>query len=360
MKNKIKILILCAGAFFGALILTQNKQQAQTKQVETAGQKFKNVQVLKDVPADQWDKIMAIFSGSLGVKCNFCHVPGQWEKDDKEAKKTAREMIKMMLAINKDNFDGRTEVTCATCHQGKSHPSSMLPLGQNAWQPSNAQPNKDALPTIDQVLDKYIQAVGGKAALEKVTTRVMKGSRIGADGVAVPEEVYVKMPGKMLVVTTYPNLTLNSAFNGSEVWNMNNKGEVGKMSADESEQFKREAQLLQPTSLKDIYKEMSVVGVDKINDREVYLVRAVTQTGGRERLYFDKQTGLLVRHFAASQTVMGNFPFQVDYSDYKAVDGVQIPMSIQWSIPGRTWGRKITEVKQNVAIDDTKFNPPTK
>ncbi len=100
--------------------------------------------------------------------------------------------------------------------------------------------------------------------------------------------------------------------------------------------------------------------MNKINDRDVYLIRAVTQTGGRERLYFDKQSGLLVRRFASSPTIVGAFPFQVDYSDYKVFDGVQTPLVIQWSIPGRVWSRKITEVKQNTAIDDAKFNPPTK
>lgn len=358
LSQKLKIVVLLIFICGCVFVFTQSGKM-HTNQKKTAGEVYKNIQVLKDVPAEQWDRIMATFAGSLGVKCNFCHVPGQPEKDDKEQKQTARRMIKMMFAINRDNFDGRTEVSCATCHQGKSHPSSIPPLGQNPFQPSNSEGSKEAIPTIDQILDKYVQAVGGKAA-EKVTTRVLKGSRIGADGVLVPEEVYVKMPDKMLVVTTYPQFALNSASNGSEVWTRNNKGEIGKMSAEESEQFKREAQLLLPMRLKEVYKDMSVVGTNKINDKEAYIVLASTQTGGRERLYFDKQTGLLVRRSAASQTVVGIFPFQVDYSDYKAVDGVQIPMTIQWSIPGRVWGRKITEVKQNVAIEDAKFNPPAK
>lgn len=359
-KQKIKFVVLLVFVAGAALIFARGGQM-QTNQVKTAGEVYKNIQVLKDMPADQLDKVMAIFTGSLGVKCNFCHIPNQWEKDDKEEKKTAREMIKMMVAINKENFDGRMEVSCATCHGGKSHPSSMPQLGQNAWlQSSKPQATKETLPTIDQILDKYVAALGGKAAIEKVTTRVLKGSRIGADGVLVPEEVYEKMPGKMLVITTYPELILNTASNGSEVWNRDSKGEIGKMSAEDTEQFKRETQLLQPIKLKEIYKEMSVVGTDKINDKEVYIVRALTQSGGRERLYFDKQTGLLARRFTASQTVIGIYPFQVDYSDYKAFDGVQVPTMIQWAIAGRTWGRKITEVKQNTAIEDAKFNPPAK
>jgi photosynthetic reaction center cytochrome c subunit len=358
MKRKIEIIVLFIFLAGGGFVFTRSGQM-QTTQVKTAGETFKNIQVLKDMPADQLDKVMAIFTGALGVKCNFCHVPGQWEKDDKEEKNTARQMIKMMMAIDKENFNGRTEVSCATCHAGRPHPSAFPPLGQNAFQ-QQAAPSKASLPTIDQVLDKYVQALGGNAALEMVSTRVIKGSRVGADGTAVPEEVYEKLPGKILVVTTYPQGAMTSAYNGTDVWTLNGKGQTGKMSADEAEQFKREAQLLDPEKLKEVYKDMSVAGVDKIGDRDVFVIRAVTKDGGRERLYFDKQSGLLVRRFASAPTVIGMFPFQVDYNDYKPVDGLQVPMTIQWAIPGRTWSRKVTDVKQNITVEDAKFNAPAK
>lgn len=360
MKQKIKLVILLVFLFGGEFVFTRTTGQMQTNQTKTAGEVYKNVQVLKDIPADQWDKVMSVISGSLGVKCNFCHIPEQWEKDEKEEKRTARKMMAMTLALNKENFGGRNEVSCATCHQGKEHPSSLPPLGQNAWQPVNAQPatTKESLPTIDQVLDKYVQATGGAAAIKKVTTRVLKGSRIGADGVAVPEEVYEKMPDKMLVITAYPEVSLVSASDGSRFWARDNKGETGKMPEEQAELFKWETQLLQPTKFKEFYKTMSVAGTEKIGGREVYLVRATTQNGKRERLYFDKQTGLLVRRFASSPTIIGAYPFQVDYSDYRAFDGVQIPMTVQWSIPGRVWGRKISEVTQNTGIDDAKFAAP--
>lgn len=363
MKQKIKIIVLFIFICGSAFVFTRNGQM-QAKQSDgkkTAAEVYKNIQVLKDMPADQLDRVMVIFSGSLGVKCSFCHVQEQWEKDDKEEKKTAREMIKMTLAINKENFGGRTEVSCATCHAGKSHPSSLPPLGQNAFQALHThEPTKETLPTIDTVLDKYIAALGGKAAVEKITTRVSKGSRIGADGVAVPEEVYQKSPNKILVVTSYPQNVITNLTNDANVWATNGKGESRRLEGDEAEQFRREAQLFQPTRLKEIYKNMSVVGAEKIGDKDVYLVRALTQTGGRERLYFDKQNGLLVRRFAVSPTVIGAFTFQVDYADYKTFDGVQVPTTVQWSIPGRVWSRKITDVKQNTAIDDTKFNEPKK
>ncbi len=363
LKQKIKIVVLvtflCGIAFIVIRPDQMQINQAQTVQKKTAGEVYKNIQVLKDMPADQLDKVMATFTGSLGVKCNFCHVPGQWEKDEKPEKLMARKMIKMVLGINKETFDGRTKVSCVTCHQGKPQPSSIPSLGENLWQPANAQPVKETLPTVDQILDKYVQAIGGKTAIEKVTTRILKGSRIGADGASIPEEVYHKAPNKMLVTTTYPEATFNTGFSGAEGWARNSQGE-SKIGSDELEQFKREAQFFQPTKIKDIYKEMTVAGVDKINDKDVFVVHTVAQSGARERLFFDKQTGLLVRRFVTFQIIIGMYPYQVDYSDYKDAGGVKIPATIQWSIPGRTWSRKITDIKQNIAIEDSKFNPPTK
>jgi len=76
-----------------------------------------------------------------------------------------------------------------------------------------------------------------------------------------------------------------------------------------------------------------------------------------EKLFFDVRTGFLVRRYTESDTPLGKLPLQIDYEDYRAVDGIQQPFLIHWSFPGRIWGRKIDEIKQNVPIDDAKFNP---
>ena len=367
MSQKIKIAVvitfICASAFvFTRTGSMQTGPAAKADTPKTAGEVFKNIQVLKDMPADQLDRVMGIFTGALGVKCSFCHVPDQWDKDDKEEKRTAREMIKMTLATNKEFFKGRTEVSCATCHAGRTHPMSMPPLGQTALVADHGPaPNatREALPTIDQVLDKYVQAMGGQAAIEKVKSRVIKGERASGGGKPVPEEIYQKGTDRILITLTFPQGVATNGYAGNTVWSANGN-QTRTLEGDEAEQFKREAQLFDPTKLKSVYKDMSVAGADKIGDREVYVVRAITPAGGRERLYFDKQTGLLVRRFAASMTVLGVFPYQVDYSDYKPVDGVQVPMSVTGSTPGRSWTLKVTDVKQNTAIDDAKFSQPSK
>lgn len=366
VKQKVKIgvilFFLCGSVFVvtrkGRMVSAQSQSdQRQMGHAKSASEVYKNIQALKEMPADQLDRVMAIFTGALGVRCSFCHIPNQYEKDDKEEKRTAREMIRMVFAINKGNFGGRSKISCATCHGGRPLPSSIPLLGQNVFLspvPKSNQVNKETLPTVDQVLDKYATALGGKMAIEKIRTRVEKGSRIGADGIAVPEEIYQEFPGKISVTTAYSKEALTTVSDGTKVWTV--KG--NQMDSDQAEQFKLEAYVGDPTHLKDIYREMFVEGTDKIGDTDVYVVSAMTRIGKQERFYFDKQTGLLVRRFAAWPTVIGIYPFQVDYSDYRAVDGVQIPLAIQWSIPGRVWSRKITDVKQNTVIDEAKFKQP--
>lgn len=364
MKHRIKFAILvfflCAGGLIftrGALMQTNQTPASQTK---TAGEVFKNIQVLKDAPAEQLIPMMQIMSSSLGVNCNFCHVQDDFSKDDKEEKQTARQMITMTVGINKNNFGGRLEVSCATCHGGKPHPSSMTPLGENLFQRPNFNQSKETMPSIAQVLDKYAQGLGGAGALAKIKTRTIKATRTIDDKESVTEEIFAKSPNKMLVVTNYPQVAVSAGYNGTNAWTSGGRGETS-IHADELEQFKRDAEFaFEPLKLKEIYKEMSVAGADKINDKEVFVVRAITVSGGRERLYFDKQTGLLVRRYAATPTTIGAYPIQIDYDDYRAVEGVKIPYSVKWSIPGRTWTRKITEVKQNLNIDDAKFNESKK
>src|SRR3954469_7843459 len=133
MRNKIKIAILVAAIAAAALAVGQSRQFAQTTppQVVTAGQKFKNIKVLNDMPADQLGKVMNIFAASLGVDCNFCHNTKDYSLDEKKEKETARKMITMTFGINKASFDGRTEVSCNTCHNGREHPlnqPSLVPV----------------------------------------------------------------------------------------------------------------------------------------------------------------------------------------------------------------------------------------
>src|ERR1700751_4267911 len=126
----------------GVTLVAANFSSAQTQSntatttAKTAEQQFKNIQVLKTIPADQLIPSMQFISGSLGVECEFCHVEGAFDKDEKRPKLAARKMIQMMFAINKDHFDGHRDVTCNTCHRGSAHPVSIPAIANETATPA--------------------------------------------------------------------------------------------------------------------------------------------------------------------------------------------------------------------------------
>jgi photosynthetic reaction center cytochrome c subunit len=326
-------------------------------QEKPAEQVYRNIQALKGVPASQLQQVMALFTGSLGVKCNYCHT-NPFDKDDKPAKQTARRMINMVFELNRGNFGGRDAITCNTCHRGQPKPDTVLALGRNLFLPQPASPGPEAsMPTVDQILERYVKALGGRELLEKFTTRVSRGSRVGADGVLVPEEVYQKAPNKLLVITRYPEAALTARFTGQRAW-AGDKDKDNEIIGEELAELTREGTFYKEISLKELYSSMNPAGKSTIAEKEAYVIEASSRSGNPERLYFDTQSGLLIRRYRESKTVLGPFPLQVDFEDYQVVDGIKLPLTIRWSMPGRVWGRRIAEVKHNVAIEDGQFNPP--
>jgi hypothetical protein len=324
---------------------------------QTAGQRFKNIQIFKNLPAAQLDPTMAFISGSLGVTCNYCHVSNQFDKDDKPTKLAARRMIQMVLDINKGNFNGQNAVTCYTCHRGKPTPVSVPAVGQNLWAPNSPAPAAETLPTVKQILDRYVQALGGIDALNKINTRVAKGSRIGADGILVPEEVYQKAPDKLLTVTSYPQVVFSNGYNGSAAWAQSSRDGATPLPDQLLAQIKRDAVFYKELKTEQLYSSLTLLGKTSVRDADAYIVEAKSADGPTEKLFFDVKTGLLVRRYTESDTPLGKLPLQTDYEDFRDVDGVKQPFLIHWSFPGRVWGRKIDEIKQNVPLDDAKFNP---
>jgi hypothetical protein len=107
-------------------------QAPPTAGAQMSDQVFKNVQVLKGIPVDEFMGTMGLFSAALTVCCGDCHTGAgtsnpKWE-DDPPRKRTARRMMQMVAAINRDNFNGRQVVTCWTCHRGSQRPMATPPL----------------------------------------------------------------------------------------------------------------------------------------------------------------------------------------------------------------------------------------
>jgi hypothetical protein len=366
-------------------------EQAQTPsapggwQEKTVEQTRKNIKVLNGLPEGQLIPVMNFFAVSLGRRCNFCHVNrnGQWDypADDKPEKLTAREMIKMVLDVNKTTFRGSTEVSCYTCHRGGNQPLSLPPLPLPQPSPRAGSPGgpggpagtapggagaqaspapSPTLPSTDDILNKYIAAIGGQAAIDKIKTRVMKGSVAGANGMTITYEIDQTAPDKAYESFTSPRGTMERAVNGSRAWEKNPAG-VHEIAGQQLADLKRSLQLFRNLKLKEQYSRLRVTGRDKIGDRDVYLVGATTADNRRERLFFDAESGLLLRRITYLQTMIVIIPEETDFEDYRDVDGVKFPFTVRISSvdagnPVST--RKFTEIKLNVPVDDSKFNMP--
>jgi photosynthetic reaction center cytochrome c subunit len=330
---------------------------------KTAEQEFKNIKVLKNIPAEQLIPTMQFIAASLGVECEFCHVEHQMEKDDKKEKQTARKMIEMELAIDRNHFDGDLEVTCYTCHRGAAHPVGTPMLSADAARPAphvhehehegESHANR---PSADEILNKYLAAVGGPDALKKIKTRVQKGT-IDAMGHQFPIEVYSEGPDKRVSISHPNGGSSVAAFNGEAGWLTIPNG-VHRMTTMEREAARIDAQLYFPIAVREMYKSFKVAPGEEIGGHATYLVSGTAEGRPDLRLYFDQDSGLLVRQIRYAQTALGKNPTQIDYADYKQSDGVKIPY--QWTLarPNGSFVIRISELQQNVPVDEKLFVPP--
>ena len=364
MKN-LRTLVLGITTLLAASAFVICGAGAQSAPAEKkAEEQFKNIQVLKGVPAGQIIPTMQFITASLGVECDFCHVQNAFDKDDKNPKQTARKMMEMMFAINKENFEGHREVTCYSCHRGSTNPVGMPPVMTAESHPSMPGPAKPeggakaySGPSATQILDQYVQAVGGAAAIEKTTSRVMKG-QIKFDEKSAAIDIYSKAPDKRVSFTHMPEGDSITAFDGKGGWLGMPGRPVREMHGSDLDGAAIDADLHLPTHLEKMFRELRVDGEEKIDDHEVYVVVGQREAKPPIRLYFDKQSSLLLRLVRFGDTALGLMPTQIDYADYREMDGVKIPY--QWTLarPSGRFTIQVSEIQQNVPVDDAKFAKP--
>jgi len=350
--------------FAGSLCSAQVQSSPAATGPKTAEQQFKNIQVLKTIPAEQLFPSMQFISGSLGVECEFCHVEGAFDKDDKKPKLAARKMIQMMMAINKDNFEDHREVTCNTCHRGSPHPMSIPAIAGAEPSPATEHNHPDehdeqasATQSADPILEKYLSAVGGADALKKISSRAEKGTASMGDR-QIPIEIFTQAPDKRISYLHLPGGDSITAYDGAKGW-LGNPGHPARpMNLAENEGARMDADLLFPAHLKEIFSSFKVGDSEKIDGHEAVLVRALREGKPPIKLYFDRQTGLLVRMVRYADTPLGLLPTQVDYADYRDSGGVKIPY--RWTIgrPSGSFTIQVDQVDVNVPVDAAKFAQP--
>ncbi len=332
-----------------------------------AEEQFKNIQVLKGIPADQLIPTMQFISASLGVECDFCHVQNAFDKDDKKPKQTARKMMDMMFAINKDNFDAHREVTCYSCHRGNTSPKAIPavmtdepkamagPHMDEEAKPKEANANSG--PSPDQLLEKFVQVSGG-AAIDKITSRVMKGT-IDFGGKSLPIDIYCKEPYKRISLTHMPGGDNITAFNGQEGWLGTPGRPLREMHGSDLDGAAMDADLHLPTHLKLMFKETHLDGIEKVADRDAYVVTGKREGKPQVVLYFDKDSGTLLRLVRYGDTALGLLPTQIDYADYREANGVKVPYRWTLARPSGRFTIQISELQQNVPVDDARFVKPS-
>lgn len=386
--------VVCACVAFTALFVMWGRAARTSAQGPPQGDKpveqtRKNIQVLKGLPESQLFPEMNFISASLGVRCDFCHVSqgkdpktGQtnwvWESDDKEEKKTAREMMRMVLTINKGEFGlSSGQATCFTCHRGQTHPQSLptLPLAVSGHEPAPGAPPpggpgvpagpggpgspRPEQPTVQQVFDKYVAAVGKPEAVSKFQTMVARGTVEQSQGRKSSFEATLKGPDKFLLVIEQPQGgSMRRAFNGPAGWTAGPRGPRA-LGAGELAEGHRIADLFSVVKFAPA-PTMRVAGRRKVGERDAIVVVDRPSANVQRRYFFDAETGLLLRVVTLTDAILNQIPEQVDFEDYRDVDGVKLPFVVRVSaidtFSSRT--QTITEVKHGVPVEDTIFDMP--
>ena len=188
--NFLRSLVIWLALFAISGPSTHAQSVAESKE---AGEKFKNVSVLSEMPADEMGKEMNMISASLGVNCNFCHEGTNFAKENVGMKDVARKMLTMTLGLNHEFFDGKVEVNCYSCHRGQSRPSTTLALPRPTQDARSFQPVSKPLPS--DILAKHLIAVGGREKCETIKTLHVIAKRIEPSGANEKEELWQTASG---------------------------------------------------------------------------------------------------------------------------------------------------------------------
>jgi photosynthetic reaction center cytochrome c subunit len=346
-----------------------------TSAEKKAGEAFKNVTTptLKALTVADFMGAMGVISADLGLDCADCHPGAGSDKADfvidTPQKITTRKMVNMVAAINKENFGGVQNVTCWTCHHGKEKPATTITLDKLYGTPNDEKDDiitqGEGEPTGAQVLDKYIAAVGGAQKLAGLKSWVATGKSEGYEGLGGGGTftVYAKAPdqkAQVIIFKDHPERgDTYRVYNCKTGWNKTPRNAVPEyeLSGSELDGMRFDALIAFPGNVKTALTNMHTMTTE-LGDKDVELVQGFGPNALVISLYFDKKTNLLVRMVRYSRTPVGRVPTQIDYDDYREVDGIKFPFSYTFSwLDGRDQF-KINKVEVNVPIDASKFAKP--
>ena len=357
-----------------------NRAAAQSQTASATGKKageaFKNVTtpMLKELSVDDFITSMGVISADLGLDCADCHPGAGTDKadfvTDTQRKRTTRRMVEMVGSINRTNFGGVQRVTCWTCHHGRITPSTTLSL--DSWYDVPNPEFDDAVrqesggPSADQVLEKYIQAVGGAQRLATLTSVVATGTAVayGELGGTADFAIFAKAPNQRTALITYKDHpergTSSWSFDGRTGWMKTPRGLLGEyeLIGSELDGVRLEAQLVFPGQIKQVLDNWRGAANRSIGDRDFLTVQGSGPRGLLATLYFDPATGLLARLVRYAPSPIGRMPTQIDYSDYRDVGGIKFPFEYKFTWLDGRYTAKVNEIKTNIPVDAARFGKP--
>jgi photosynthetic reaction center cytochrome c subunit len=369
----IIVLAALSGAVHHVSALQNGQATAQTKPL-LVDDVFKNVQALKGIGVDDFMLTMGIMSAAVGSDCVGCHPSAgtdhvDWALDTPR-KRTARRMVQMVIALNRDSFGGRQVVTCWTCHRGRDRPVTTPTLDTVYGEPSlefdDVLTPAPGVPSVDQVLNKYLQAIGGAEKVASITSFIATGKSVGYRGFGGGGvvEVSARAPDKRATHITFPEYPDRGVsvrtYDGRTGWIATPLAVVPKyeLSGSERDGARLDAQLSFPAQIRQALTDVRVGPPTTINDKDVTVVQGNGPNGTLATLYFDDASGLLVRLIRHGRSPIGRVPTQVDYSDYREVGGIKFPFTWTYAwLDGRDHFQ-FSDVKLNVPVDAATFGEP--
>jgi photosynthetic reaction center cytochrome c subunit len=399
LRNNVKLLSKCwIPAIGGTVILwligggVTTGQTPPPAKPQMAEDVFKNVQVLKGIPVDDFLGTMGIMSAALGFDCSECHVGAGTDRvdwaADTQRKVVSRRMVRMVTAINRDNFSGRQMVTCWSCHRGRDRPAVTPAMaviyGTPNLDPDDVFQQVPGQPTADQVLDKYIQAVGGAERLAGLTSYIATGTSVGFGGFGGGGQVhiYAKAPNQRTTQIQFSEATGRGesirTYNGQAGWIKTPLAVLKEypLNGGDLQGAGLDAQLAFPGQIKQVLKNWRVGLPATIDDlpgpssqtsqqpelalgsHDSVVLQGDGPNGLVATLYFDTKSGLLLREVRYSRSPIGRVPTQIDYADYREVNGIKLPFRLTFAwLDGRD-SIELKNVECNVPIAESKFGTP--